>query len=575
MTKEEKEQQVIEKVRGAFRAARDDNFRQQKEEQWIKCLKSYYNKLPVVLPKRSNLFIPETWKTIETMVAREKSAIWNAGQLFKFNARETEVEAADIMSAYARYDINRVPHVYRKVEDFLRMMHIYGTAIFKVFWDYEDYEYSYEDKEGNTVRAFKSRRDNFNFEVISPRFFFPDPTAKTLQDAKYIITRDIIDTDQYMELVARNEYVKTSEDELMRISQKSTEFSNLDRGTFSTLDIKSSLSMDNDRRFIEILEYWSELENRRIIIAGGTKVVSDEEIPFDHKKYPFLVACDTPDPEHFWGMSVAEVIYDLQQEENAWRNNRMDKANFLMHPMYKVKATSTLNRNELQSRPGAFVRVRDMDDIQPLNKGNMEQSDYMEEQNIKNDIQTTSGINDFAMGNSSGSFSETATGVSIISGNADSKMIARVEHIEYEVLRPMGYMWLSMQRQFMSQDEIFNVTGKRMELPRSWVYDDYDLETIASTKMVNKTTRQNAVMQLSQLMIQNPNVDQRALLEYILGVFEMPVNRLLAPKQPQMPNPTSMPMSVQAPGQPNPNQAEQMGIAQVSGTDFVKGERVG
>jgi hypothetical protein len=578
MTKDEKNKLICDKVVQAFNAARDDNFRQNKEDTWIKCLKSYYSKLPVVLPKRSNLFIPETFKTIETMVAREKSAVWNGGQLFRFNARSDDYDKAEILSAYAKYDINRIPHIYRKMEDFLRTMHIYGTAILKTYWDYEDYEDEVVDKNGKTIKVFKPRRDNFNVDVISPRFFFPDPTAKTLQECKYIITRDIVDLETYREMVARSEYVKLSEEKLNSISQASRDFSYLDRNVFTELDQKSSLTQDVDRRFVEIIEYWSEIENRKIVVAGGKEVVSDGPIPFHHKRYPFLVAVDTPDPEHFFGLSVAEMIYDLQQEENAWRNNRMDKANFMLNPQYKVKSTSTLNRNELKSTPGGFVRVRDMDDIQPLDKGRMEQSDYMEEQNIKNDIQTTSGINDFAMGQGSGNYSETATGVSIISNNADAKMIARVEYIEHEVLKPMGKLWLSMQRQFMDRDEIFNVTGKRLELDKQWVFDDYDLETIASMKMMNRQTRQNTVMQLSQLMIQNPNVNQKEFLKYVLDIFEMPASKLLTPDMPgmdQQPQMNPLPKSLQGPGQPNPNQAEQMGIAQTAGRDFVSGRSVG
>ena len=80
---------------------------------------------------------------------------------------------------------------------------------------------------------------------------------------------------------------------------------------------------------------------------------------------------------------------------------------------------------------------------------------WVEEQNIKTDIQTTSSISDFSLGQGSSGFNDTATGVSIVNANADSRIVSKVKYIENEALIPLGYAWLSYQAQFMKSKDLF------------------------------------------------------------------------------------------------------------------------
>jgi hypothetical protein len=572
----EKENKTIQLVLDAFESSRRASYRQYKAEVWDKCYKAWRGYVEKYIPRKSNLFIPITQQTVETIVSREMTAIFNEnGRIFQFEPRQASYQGnADILTEYVNYDFLRVPHVYRKFRKFLTQLHIYGTSILRVFWDYKEFRQPAVDENGKPFQKLIFDRDQFNFDVVPVRNFYIDPRADNLQDAKWVITRSIVDREIFKEQMKALEYRKLSMQEIDRISTARVRPEYDD--TFSDLDNLEAIALDSDRQFIEVIEYWSRQTDRFITIAGGEYVVRDEPIPFDHKQYPFIVCVDIPDPEHFWGLSTVEVIHDLQHELNSLRNNRMDKANFLLNPMFKVQQGEVLNRSELISRPGGIVRVRAMDGLSPMEMGDMSSSDYNEEQIIKGDIQTTTGISDFALGQTSPRYSETATGVSILSSNADSRIMTKIHYIQEEGLGPLGRQWLSLQKQFGKNSEIFRVTGKDVLFEKEMLTHPMDVRVLASTQMINKQVRQNQVMQLAQLVLNNPSVNQEEWLRLVFETFNFPVNKLLIGPQPTPPAPEAEALQrfqgAQQPETPGNTQPTEQG--NLEGYDFVQGRPV-
>ncbi len=206
---------LIEKVHDAHRASKDDTFRQFKELVWNRCLNAWRGKLSKFIPRKSNLFIPVTFQTVETMIARELSAIFNdSGKLYKFRERtRDDTDAAETISEFANYDFFRIPNVYRKFRKERLHNHIYGTAFFRVFWDFQ---FNFDkDKDRKKMNIF---RDQFNIENVSPRNFFPDPAAKSLDECKYVITRSLVDKAEFGEMLARLEYSRMTKEELDQIA---------------------------------------------------------------------------------------------------------------------------------------------------------------------------------------------------------------------------------------------------------------------------------------------------------------------------------------------------------------------
>ena len=572
MAQSKKDKETIAKVRKAFDSARYDEHRQYKDFVWNACYKSWRSILEKKVPRRSNLFIPVTHQTIETMVAKTLGAIFDSSTLFEFGPIDPKDFAnAEAVTKFSNFDIQRIPNVYHKINTFLRHLYIYGTAIMRTYWDFDSYE------DPKMKGDIKIRRDQYNFKIIPVRHIYIDPFAKILDDANWIIQRTVMNMSEFEQMMDKKEFKKLTQEQLKSIETTPDQALTFDHDTrrFNEQDRFSSLAFDDKRKFVEILEYFDKTEDRWIMIASDKLVLRDIPNPLkNHGTFPFVTCVDIPDPEHFYGVSTAETIYDLQAELNAFRNHRMDKKNFTMNPMWKVKHGSMFDRKDITPRLGGVVKVKNMDDLEPLQMGDTQNSDYVEEQAIKTDIQTTSSISDFSLGQGSSGFNDTATGVSIINSNADSRIVAKVKYIENEVLIPLGYNWLHYQAQFMNDQEVIKLNGVAVSIDRAMLNRPYNLKVKASTQLINKQVRQNNLMQLSQVALNNPNVNMQEFLKMLFDEFGVNPEKIVV-QAPPLPPPDAG-GNVQAGGGANPNAslATQGELGNPAGRDFISGQNV-
>lgn len=566
ITVSKKDKEVIDKVRKAFESSRYDQHRQFKEYVWNKCYKTWRSIIENPIPRKSNMFIPITFQTIETMVSKTLGAMFDENKLFDFlPINPKDYPNAEAMTEYANFDIARIPNLYHKLNSFTRNLYTYGTAIIRTYWDFKAYP---DPKLKGDIRI---ERDQFNFKIIPVRDFYIDPFAKTLDDAKWVIQRTVMTLEDFEQMMNTGDFKKLNKQQLESIKTTPSQASTYDNSEIQNEhDFYSSLSFDDERKFIELLEYFDKEENRWITIASDKLVVRDVPNPLNNQDaFPFVTCVDVPDPEHFYGISTAETIYDLQHELNAFRNLRMDKKNFSMNPMYKVRYGSMFNRKDLTPRIGGTVQVKDMDDIQKLDLGDVNNSDYVEEQNIKQDIQTTSSISDFSLGQGSSGMNETATGISIVSSNADSRIVSKVKYIENEALIPLGYAWLGYQAQFMKDKEVIKVAGLPVKIDRRIVGRPYNIKARASTQMVNKQVRQNSLMQLAQISLTHPNVDGKQYMKMMFEEFGVNPEKIVKDAPPPMPDPPQGGTQPPQGANPNANSTNELGTPQ--GHDFIKG----
>ncbi len=570
----DKEKETIDKVLSALQSSQEDSHRTYKAQIWELCYKNWRGILQTRIERRSNLFIPITFQTIETMVAKELSTLFGNEKLFEFEATAAEDDYnAEILSKFADYDIRRVPNVYHKLGQFLRMLHIYGTAILRPYWEYDRYK---DPKTGELV----VRADQFNLKVVPVRNFYVDPKAKTLSEAQWVIEKTVMDKNVFLEKVNMMEFDKIKEKDVDELAEdyESANLSLNETTFYTNTDNLDGLTFDDKREFIQILEYWNQWEGTYCVVAGEKKVVRPEgPIPFIHKKVPYIVSTDIQDPERFYGVATAESIFDLQAELNAMRNHRMDKYNFSMNPMFKAKQGSVFNRKDLIPRLGGMVWMRDTNDLQKIDIGDMKAADYNEVGEVKADIQTTTSISDFSLGQGSSlrlAGGDTATGVSIINSNADARILSKIEYIEQETIVPLGYMWLKLQEQFMKSREYIEVAGQTAVVDRRIITRPYRLKVKASTRLLNKQVRQNQLMVLAQMMLNNPNINQMEFMKEILSAYQLSADRLIQQAPAAMPAPAPGMTSLQAPGGANPMPGQPFQPGQPTGYDFVKGKPI-
>jgi len=157
------------------------------------------------------------------------------------------------------------------------------------------------------------------------------------------------------------------------------------RGEIST--VKS-----RDIELIEVWGYWDldgdgKDEPCQVVIANRQVVVRAVPNPFDHQEIPLVKVNFCKVPLEWYGIGLVEPVLSLQNETNLVRRQRLDNVNLLINQMYKVLSTDTsIDIDKLASSPSGVVLVDDMNNVQPLTRGDVTNTAYADAQAIQQDM---------------------------------------------------------------------------------------------------------------------------------------------------------------------------------------------
>ncbi len=213
---------------------------------------------------------------------------------------------------------------------------------------------------------------------------------------------------------------------------------------------------------IEVLEYWKDTKS--ISLANRSVLLNDKPNQFWHGQKPFVLASPLPDLFRIPGMSVVELIEDLQEMLWTLINQRLDSTRLLANPAYAVRSDLD-DWGQLEDMyPGKMISVEDVNQIKPFEiNPNIPRMTMEAEGMIKADLQNISGgapfMSGMDSGNQGGIDQKTATGVSIVSNLAQKAMAARKINF-VQAYEKMGSQWASMIQQFTKEPRAFRVAGK-------------------------------------------------------------------------------------------------------------------
>jgi hypothetical protein len=278
-----------------------------------------------------------------------------------------------------------------------------GTGIAHVYWD----EYK-EGKLGATVQGdpgFMYEGD-ICIREIDPACFFPDPSAFTLQDCRYVAI---------MERKSR-EWVKNHpkfKDASLETMDNSLDSDN--RGEIYNRDYTTEAE-----GLVNFLTFYEKLPNNE---GGYTYVVSymaGDKLLVDRQKlkpnrYPFALLYDYKQRQDFWAMSTCEFILDNQKIINKVESIIAMIGTLMQNPQKVVNAQSGIDPKEVSIYGNAPGQVW------VSNQPAQQAITYMEPpqipqvlfnllENAKNNIREITGMSEAYMGQNVGSL-QTSSGV--------------------------------------------------------------------------------------------------------------------------------------------------------------------
>ena len=163
----------------------------------------------------------------------------------------------------------------------------------------------------------------------------------------------------------------------------------------------------------------------RKVCSVGQEVLANEEID----SIPFISITPIKIPHKFFGLSVADLVLDIQKIKSVLMRNLMDNMYNQNFGRYAVLEGQANLDDLLTQRPGGVVRVKSPNAIMPLATPQLEQSSFSMLDYLDKLRESRSGVNKFSQGLNENALTShtTATAVSATMTAAQSRveLIAR------------------------------------------------------------------------------------------------------------------------------------------------------
>lgn len=481
-----------------------DEYREQRKEQaleWYRLFVGHRDELPDDLKGRSNLHIPLTNETVDTLRARMFKAYFGTQPYVDFkpkpqttlDIREYDKNLAKAKLAAAlvneQFEKNKIQ---KKWYSFCTSLLVFPAAILGVGWRYETRKVPRKQQVMMDVPMVQQMPDGSlsvtsvrqpipgRFELVEQEAvvwddneihnidfwdFWVDPTGWDIDSCRYVwhrvwMTRPQIQRE--LELLRKTGIGEVTDVDWDSIAGTSEE---LFEGQAERLSSIGYTHPTTDAPFgeedmkrlgrYEVLHYWED--GRHAIIINRAVVAYDGPNPYwRHGKKPFCVATFDPLPGEFYGLSAVQLIEHLQAELNTIRNQRIDNASFCLNKMWGVNPSADIDESELVSRPNGIIHMQP-NDAWPIQIGDVNQSSYQEEIIVRNDMENVLGVPAIVRGVTP-SRKETATEVITKNNNASIRFDAKIMLIE-DVFKRLAYLMDCNNQQFISQERVVRQYG--------------------------------------------------------------------------------------------------------------------
>lgn len=514
---------------------------------WYRCYSIYNNRrVKIGYNSIADGFVPETRTIVESLVANI------AGGTPKFEyiptAEEQEVDTevlTELMNYY--WDCN---HMGTKAQSWVRDSVLYGTGILHVTWN---------------AKEKRPQIDN-----VPLRDFFIDPTATSLENARYAGFRYLADLEGLKKMQVMDPETGELVPKYKNLENIRTDA--LSEPTAQEMDkqkkeqlIGSTLGTDNERQVEVILTYY--MDTKKVVeVANRTQVIREVDTPYQIQErersievlvdnvpqqsakqldpiepfFPFAVLRNTIDSSLFYGTGDVEVILDRQETLNDIENLDLDNLHFLNNVMWRIDPAYEDMAAEIESSPGIVIPVP-RNALEPLEKPQITNDLDNKKLEIKEEMRRATAADEIMQGATVERGRATATEVSAVTTQAQARFKTKVTNLESEGFAQLGSILFKLSQIFLDQKTVVRIVG-----PEGVAFKDFDpyefsgyyephvrLESTIKEQQIEQGQKLN---QMYQIILNNPVVNQREAVRFVmktLGADEDEIKRMLD-VQPQM-----------------------------------------
>lgn len=431
-----------------------------KVDQWYRAYRGEYQDERERASWRSDIHPPIILQIIETLASglSDSNPRWKvkprpkAASMEEIGSLREGAKQLEMLLAYQR-DLDGMLQKQRKHR--LQGL-IAGLSVWKTYWRYEETtrerSVSGMDELGNyyeeSIEESVANRDDPCVDLVDVRDFIWPESAVSIEAAPRLHHRVWMTYDQLKEQEQAGYYKNVDQLKDTRDQSGDGSLSNREQGLFQA---------DRTRGRIQVVEHWLDYGKRVVTIANDSVLLRDRPNPFKHGKYPFVACGPLPELFRIPGISVVEMVCDLQRMLWDVMRQRHDNLELLNNAV--VLIPDNVLQSDYVFAPGEQWLVEAMDNAPRI----LEMPTFpaevslSAEQIIKADIQAIPGASPALIGQTD-AVQQTATEVSLLANLAQRRLAQQKQQFTIADIK-VGEQWIALNGQFLEEPKYVAIVG--------------------------------------------------------------------------------------------------------------------
>ena len=346
--------------------------------------------------------------------------------------------------------------------------------------------------------------------------FYPDPEAKDMDEAEYVVQRHKMSRTQLRKLKSRPFFM---DDGIQNAIDKGPDYTQ----KYWEMTMEDDDTQPTSERW-EVLEFWGYVDTK-LLEEHGVDIpselsdldevncnvwISNGEVlrfvlnPFKPTRIPYYAVPYEHNPYSFFGVGIAENMDDTQTLMNGFMRMAIDNAALSGNLIIEVDETNLVPGQDLSVYPGKVFRRQGGAPGQAIFGTKFpnvagENMQLFDKARVLADEST--GFPSFAHGQTGVSgVGRTASGISMLMSAANGSIRTVVKNVDDYLIRPLGKAFFAFNMQFDFDDDIRG---------------DLEVHASGTESLMANEVRSQRLMQFLQVA-QNPVLAPFAKMDYII-----------------------------------------------------------
>lgn len=255
--------------------------------------------------------------------------------------------------------------------------------------------------------------------------------------------------------------------------------------------------------------------------------------PFFNQEKPYSAARYLRMEKRFYGIGLAEMLEQFQEEVSTLHNQRIDNATLANSTMFKARKNIGIRQDE-PIWPGRWFLLDDLDDVQPMVVGQRFDSTVQYEQMDLQYASRRTGVNDYISGEFSPAMGYSTATVGVQQLRESAKRFDQTIREVRGALGETGTRVMEMYQQFNQSGKEYLVMGEAdgellhqvLQFPLELIRNGVSIEVTATSAAFNKEVEVRTNTIIMQMVMQFYQQAMQAFSYYVNPQLPGPIRML-------------------------------------------------